>query len=322
VHPPRRRGRAAGGFALTDEQPPVQHRLAGIRRALDACQPGDRHGRAACLVGCEAAELDRRDDAVAGRPCALAAFDARFVVGHDEAFVIARQTLDRGSEDARHREDTLHRESLAARLEHQIVVFLARHDAGLEPYARRAQLVGDGGARRLAEQRQRRVLGRHDRHHEVVPRHRAGLAERHQRELVGRQRPDRPGRHDDRERLRIALLYIAQQQAVGVGVTTGPPGRGSLHAADGVAAGRDYKRVERARAAIGEPQLARRVVDADDGRLHELGAGVLREAAQRHPVRTPERERLRDRHRPVREVRVGGDQRDAHTVARHCVQAE
>ena len=59
-------------MAAADEQPAVQHGLAGIRRVFDAGETGDRGDRTARLVGCQAAELDRRDDAVAGRPGARA----------------------------------------------------------------------------------------------------------------------------------------------------------------------------------------------------------------------------------------------------------
>ena len=67
---PRQAARAAA-----DEQPAVDHRLAGVGRVLGAGQPRDRGGRAARLVRRQAAELDRRDDAVARRPRALAALD-------------------------------------------------------------------------------------------------------------------------------------------------------------------------------------------------------------------------------------------------------
>ena len=66
---------------MADEQPAVEDRLAGIGSVLDARQPRDRRGGAARLVRREAAELDRRDDGVAGGPGALAALDARVVAG-------------------------------------------------------------------------------------------------------------------------------------------------------------------------------------------------------------------------------------------------
>ena len=72
--PPQRRalGVAAAGqparASAADEQPAVQHGLAGVRRVIDAREPRDRGDRAARLVRREAAELDRRDDPVARRP--------------------------------------------------------------------------------------------------------------------------------------------------------------------------------------------------------------------------------------------------------------
>jgi hypothetical protein len=50
----------------------------------------------------EAAELDRRHDSVAGRPRAVAAVHGRRIVGDDEALVVARQPVERGTEQTRH----------------------------------------------------------------------------------------------------------------------------------------------------------------------------------------------------------------------------
>ena len=147
------------------------------------------------------------------------------VVGEDEALVIGGQALEAGPEQARDGEHALHREVIAAGLEHEAAALDARHDARPELDAGGAQLVGHGRARLLAEQRQRRVLGRHDRHDDVVVAHRARLARGHQRKLVDGQRPDRAGRHDNRELLAVALLDVAQQAAVDLRIATGPPGR-------------------------------------------------------------------------------------------------
>ena len=60
-------------------------------------------------------------------------------------------------------------------------------------YARPLELLGHRRARLLAEQRQRRALRGHDGHADVVLAHRPGLAGRHERQLVGRQRPHGAG---------------------------------------------------------------------------------------------------------------------------------
>ena len=141
--------------------------------------------------------------------------------------------------------------------------------------------------------------------------HLPSLAGGHQRELVGRQRPDRAGRHDDREALRVALLEVAQQAAVGIRVAAREPRRRSLDAGHRPGARSQQQRVEAERAAVGEPHLAGVVVDGLDALEHELGAGVGSEARERHPVGVAEAERLADRERPVGEIGVRRDQRQA-----------
>ena len=117
----------------------------------------------------------------------------------------------------------------------------------------------------------------------------------------------RARRDDDREPLGVALLEVAQQPAVALGVAAREPRGRAVDAGHRPAAGRQQQRVEAAGPAAREPDLAGGVVGADDAVEHQLRAGVVREARERHAVGMAEAERLGHRERPVREVRVGRD---------------
>ena len=167
----------------------MQDGLAGIRHVL-AERARDRRGDAPRLVRREPAELDRGHGAVAGRPRPLASEDAAHVVDADEPLVVARQSLDRGSEQPRHAEDALRVEALAARMERQLLALELPDDSGPQLHAGGLELRGHRGAHLVAEEGERGVLRRDHRHLDVVVAHRERLTGRHQRELVRRQRPD------------------------------------------------------------------------------------------------------------------------------------
>ena len=103
---------------------------------------GDAGGRHARLVGRQAAELDRRGDAVAGRPR----------VPRPRTRPSSRVTMkpsssharpgDRGPEDPRHGEDALDVEPLAAGREREAIARAARHRARDDADAGPAQLLG------------------------------------------------------------------------------------------------------------------------------------------------------------------------------------
>ena len=164
------------------------------------------------------------------------------------------------------------------------------------------------------------MLGRHDRDLHVVVAHLARFARGHERELVRGQRPHGSQRHDDGQPLRVALVDVAQEPAVGVGVAFGPPCRRIVHAGDRSAAGRKEQRVEALRAAVAQAHLPVRVVDADGRIDDELSTGLFREALERHVVGMAHAERLRHRERAVGEVGVRGDQAQRDALARHGVQ--
>ena len=136
----------------------MDDRLARIGSVVHAGQPRDGRRGAARLMRCEAAELDRRDDAVARGPGALAPFDAGVVTREDEALLVGGQTLDRRSENPRDGEDPLGLDGLAIRFEQDAALLTARHDAGPEVHARLPQFVGHRHACLVAEERQRPAL--------------------------------------------------------------------------------------------------------------------------------------------------------------------
>ena len=166
-------------------------------------------------------------------------------------------------------------------------------------------------------------LRRDDRDADVVVAHVPRLAGGHQRELVGGQRPDRPGRHDDRDPLRVALVNVAQQAAVDLGIAARPPGRRALDA--GAPHARRERRAARRTSALppraAAPRRGRRR-RRPSRRCTSSAPASSREPRERHAVRVAERERLGDRERPVRELGVGRDQRQVDPIARERAQGQ
>ena len=177
------------------------------------------------------------------------------------------------------------------------------------------QLVGERRRGRLTEQRQRLAFRRHDGDLDVGLSHRARLAGRHQRELVGGEQPNRSRRDDDRDPLRVTPVDVPQEPTVRVRVTARPPGGRPFHADDRAPAGRHDQRVERQGSSVAQVDLSRGVVDADHGVDDQLGLGFGGEPRQRDTVGVTECEWLRHGQRPVGELGIGRDQREADLVA-------
>ena len=198
---------AAGGVVAqvarpaAGQQPPAQHRAKRLALDVGAGVGGDVRGSGIGLLGGQPAELHREGDAVAGRPHALDAGDPAVRVDGHEPVGVGRDALGRAPAQARERENARRppgagRRGALQRARRPRVerrrTRRARRDAGS------LELLADDldGAR--AEDRQRRLLGRDDRD---LGRHAhpARLSGDQQGELVGRQRPARAGRDDDRD---------------------------------------------------------------------------------------------------------------------------
>ena len=96
---------------------------------------------------------------------------------------------------------------------------LGHVDAGLRLDAGLLEVVAKRRGRLGAEQPERGVFGGVDGHLDVVMAHPPHLPGRHQRQLVGGQRPGHARRHDEGHALGIALLEVAQQAAEQLGVS-------------------------------------------------------------------------------------------------------
>ena len=112
---------AAGqaGAPGADQQPAIDHGLAGVGSVIDPRELRDRGDGAARLVGGESAELDGRDHPVARGPGALTTFHAGCVIGDDEALVVSRQAIEAWAEQSWYGKYPLRGELLIAGLEHQ-----------------------------------------------------------------------------------------------------------------------------------------------------------------------------------------------------------
>ena len=194
--------------------------------------------------------------------------------------------------------------------------------AGPQLHAGGLELRGHRGAHLVAEEGERGVLRRDHRHLDVVVAHRERLTGRHQRELVRRQRPDGARRDHDRDPLHVALVEVAQQAAVELGIAAGPPRRRALDARHGTAAGRHDQLVVVQRGPAREPGAAEAVVDLLERVDEQLRSGLLREARERHLVRVTETERLGHGERLVRELGVWGDEREAGALSGHLTDGE
>ncbi len=188
--------------------------------------PGDAGDRATGLVRREPAELDRGADAVAGRPGALAALDARVVARADEALA-RRRARRRWPARAAAGSRTAARPR-SARPPGPRTSAPPRPPGRLRRCAaprRRAAAPPPGGAAPLAEHRRAARAPGVTTITSASLAHAGGLARGHQRELVGRQRPRGAGRDDDRQPAGVALLQVAQQAAVDLRVAARPPRR-------------------------------------------------------------------------------------------------
>ena len=152
--------------------------------------------------------------------------------------------------------------------------------AGDDAHADLVELRAQRLARRGAEQRQRRVLGRVDRH-VYVGAHPARLPRRHEGELVHGQRPRDHRRHDEGDARRVPLLEVAEQAAEQLVVGLRRPRERVAQRGLAARADRDEQRVVGEPVAVIEHDLALAGVDGSHARADEVGAGVLSRGRER-----------------------------------------
>ena len=182
--------------------------------------------------------------------------------------------------------------------------------------------VAHAGAHPAAEDLQRVALGGDQGDlHLRGPRHRAPRG-RHQRHLVGRERPTGLGRHDDRDAAGQPGREVDEGFVEGGGLELAVEDDAVLVGGHGAGADRDHEHV------VGEPlpgvQDRHAILRFDAGQGGGTQAGVLfvGELGQRIAAGSAEAEGLAHLERAVREVGLRGDERDLQPAARPGPQAD
>ena len=144
--------------------------------------------------------LDREVRAIAGRVDVLDAADASVLIDRDEAAIVLGQASDRRTVHRRQRNHLVRVHSPVSRGQDQLTALaLVGEDSGLDIDPAGVEQRADGLARGRSEDGERGLLGCDDGDPDVVEPELESPPLRHQRELVDRQRPGDPGRHDERD---------------------------------------------------------------------------------------------------------------------------
>ena len=288
------------------EQDPAQDGPEGLRLDRRSGARGDRLGDGVGLLGGEPALLDRERGPVAGGVDAVDAGHAAVLVDRDEALGVARDTRDVQSLQPRQADDAVDVDPPAAGIDDQVAVLDGGVGGSDELDAGAVEELGDGVARRSAEDRDRPVLGGHEDDLEAIGAHRPRLARRHQRELVERQRPGRLVRHHERDALGVALLRVAEQPVQRLLLAVLAEGDGVRVGGRRPRAGREHQVVvgEHLAAAGAEGPFERGDLGHDV--LDELRVEALGDARELVALGVAHGERLRDRHRAIGEGSAPG----------------
>ena len=304
------------------EQHAAQDRMERLRLDGGAGAGGDRLGGGVRLLGGDPALLDREVGDVAGRPDVARPAYAPALVDRQEPLRIGRQALDRAAGQPRQGDDPVDLDALAGRsqLERSLPRGLGV-GAGVQPDPDLRE-AGDERLGRLdPEDPQRRVL----RSDQVQLRVEAGLVRAlggQQRELVDRQAPGDAGRDHERDPPRIAALDVLHDAVHGIGVVRAPEGGRARERRLGARAERDQQRVVAQLTPTGRLHGVRLGVHGLQAVDDTLEVKVARDRVERVAAGDRERERVGDADRPVRELVVGGEQRDGDALAGEIAQRE
>ena len=108
-----------------------------------------------------------------------------------------------------------------SRLHHELSALLLDVGIGLDRHTRLVEVRAHRRRPGDAEYLERRGLGRHDAHLDVVLTHVPRSPRGHQRQLVRGQRPGDARRHDERDAVAVALLEVLAQAAEQLRVASG-----------------------------------------------------------------------------------------------------
>ena len=191
-----------------------------------------------------------------------------------------------------------------------------------ERHAGALEQVRDRSAGTLTEQRQRRRLGGDQLQPGVVDAHRTHLVGGHERQLVERQRPGGPRRHDEGDGVRPVLLEVGEQPVVGQrrgvsGERDRAGERGAVPRADG-----EDELVVVERAGLGQAHGMALGVHRHHGVGDELGTDAIREVSEGVPGHMVRRERFGRAQRMQLDIALGRDERHAHAGSGQIVQGE
>ena len=303
-------------------QDPVDHRRERLRLQVRAGARGDVVGRRVSLLAGQPALLDRERRDVPRRVHVRHTGDAAVPVGDEEAVAVARQAGDAPADQPRQRDHPQHLQLAAGRELQPGALDALGPRTGVQDDAGLAQQPGDLARRLGAERRQRRRLGRDD----VDLQRRAhliGALGQHQRQLVQRQRPARAVRHHERHAPRVAALDVLDQPVHGLDVVLRAAEhdrrlkRPRLHRA-----GRDQQHVIPDRLTRAGRGDVRGRVDARQRARPVREARVGGDPGQRVGGGAAGGERVEHAQRAVHEVALGGEQRGGHTARGHAVQPQ
>ncbi len=195
---------------------PVDHGVKQLWRHRRAGQRGDRLRHDVGLLGGDAAVLDGEVGRVAGRVDVLHTGHSPVGVDTDEAVLAQRDAAHRGAVQLGQRDHPVDPQTAIAGGDHHLPRARHLHVRGVDRLdVRVPEQLGDGVARRGAEDRQRTVLWRDDRRRELDA-HVGCAPGGHQRELIQRQRPGHAVRRHEREAVDVAALDVLDQAVQGL----------------------------------------------------------------------------------------------------------
>ena len=176
---------------------------------------------------------------------------------------------------------------------------------------------GDRRARFGAEQLERTRLACDQRDADRMPAVRG-----HQRGLIQRQEPPRPRRRDERDAADLAGPDLLAQRPDLLRLDRAAELDDAVEGRDRPAPMGQDQAVVGQRVAAAQDDAAPLRVDRRHGARHEPDTEIVGDLAQRPALGCAAAEHLRHQHRPEHEVRLRGDERRPHAVAREVAQRE
>jgi hypothetical protein len=277
--------------------------------------PRDLLGHRVGLLRCQATLLVRAGRRVADGEDVGRIAHAEVVADDDEAGRVARQARGIGTGQHREVNDPVARQAGAGPDLDDGGVRHGRLDAGHQVDARCLEQRACQLAGRRPEDAQRLVLGCDER--QLARPDEGG---RHQRQLVGRQRPAAAGRRDDRDGVGQARAQVGDDLVESLDVVRALEADAMLVGRVGGGSDGEHEHVVGQYLAGLQAHEVLGVLDARDRVLHERDVELGRELGERVALRPTRAERLEDLERTDREVVPGCHERQCHAVTHEPAQ--